>query len=456
MHRLPTAYRWAILFLTLLAPVALDAQEVERRVPFDSAGRVQVITPVVAQRLSLQGPEWPVTGEFQEARLFQTSTGFVLAVERRDGSVERRILSAADREALRARIDAALPAGGRPLGEEGTTLGGETAGGRFVATHSALGLSLYGPAASVLVAGDGDNGSGAAAAYLGVAGLSFFISYGVSRNQVVSRAQAELSGFGAPYGGALGAGLLYVIAEDGPGAAGYGGTVLLGSVAGAIAGFQQARRLTTAEARGMALGGQALGLLAGGTLGAANAFDAAGRGAVAATMGASLIGLPAGLRYVRRASYVVTAGDVDAVGTAGLLGAATLFAPIAESGMNDKAKVALATAGYGLGLLVGDAAFARRYDYTQNEASLLYLGATAGALIGSALTVGAADGAVKATAATVGALLGTMITHGIVSPKREGERRSGGSRIAVRATPMNAMLVAAKVPGALPLVQVRF
>lgn len=454
MQKLRTACRTAILCFTLIAPLALGAQDVERRVPFDSAGRVQVITPVLAQRLNLQPPSWPVTGSFQEARLFQSGAGFVLAVERADGSVERRMLTSTERESLRAQVDAALAVGGRPLGEEGTMLARETAGGRFVATHSSLGLALYGPAAAVMLA-DADE-TAAGAAYLGVAGLSFFISYGVSRNQVVSRAQADLSGFMAPYAGALGAGALYVLGGESPGPAAYGGTVLASSVAGAIAGFKRGRRLTTAEAAGIARGAQALGLLTAGTAGAADLFDTSPRAAVAGIMAGSLLGMPAGLRYVRRASYVVTAGDVDALGTAGVLGAALFFSPVSSSDVGSQTKLALATLGLAGGLVVGDQAIVRRYDYTQNEAMLLNLGAGAGALIGSALTVGADDGAAPAIAATVGGLIGTVITHNIVAPRREGERRSGEGRIAFRATPGNALLAAAKVRGAYPLLQVSF
>src|ERR687890_120443 len=83
--------RFAVALAVALgaAPAALRAQEaVERPEPFDSAGRVRVITPTAAARLMLGPPAWRITGDYREARLYSSAEGYVIAVTRRDGTIE--------------------------------------------------------------------------------------------------------------------------------------------------------------------------------------------------------------------------------------------------------------------------------------------------------------------------------------------------------------------------------
>src|SRR5688572_31449761 len=87
----------AVLLAVLLAalPAALRAQVIERPEPFDSAGRLVAITPVIAARLQLQPPAWRITGDFRDARLYSLSgAGYVIVVARRNGSVERYLITA--------------------------------------------------------------------------------------------------------------------------------------------------------------------------------------------------------------------------------------------------------------------------------------------------------------------------------------------------------------------------
>src|SRR4030088_2342259 len=88
----------------LLSPVfRMQAQIVERPVPFDSAGLVIVMTPFLAERAALRPPWWPVSGDFADARLFTANDStYVLAVTRRSGVIERYTLSGADRDAISA------------------------------------------------------------------------------------------------------------------------------------------------------------------------------------------------------------------------------------------------------------------------------------------------------------------------------------------------------------------
>ena len=78
----------ALLALCLAAP-RLHAQAVETPEPFDSAGRVTVITPSLAAALELRPPAWRIAGDYVGARLYRLGDdSFVIAVERRTGTVE--------------------------------------------------------------------------------------------------------------------------------------------------------------------------------------------------------------------------------------------------------------------------------------------------------------------------------------------------------------------------------
>ena len=69
---------------------AQTAPVVETVLPFDSAGRLTVITPSIASRLRLSPPAWPVSGSYQEARLYLSSRdGYILVVRLTDGAINR-------------------------------------------------------------------------------------------------------------------------------------------------------------------------------------------------------------------------------------------------------------------------------------------------------------------------------------------------------------------------------
>src|SRR4051812_12952915 len=97
--------------LAVVFAARAGAQVVEVPEPFDSAGRVTVITPSAAARLQLSPPAWRITGDYAGARLFALGTeGYVIVVERRDGGIERYAITRPDREYLRAQTSK-LPAG---------------------------------------------------------------------------------------------------------------------------------------------------------------------------------------------------------------------------------------------------------------------------------------------------------------------------------------------------------
>jgi hypothetical protein len=237
----------------LLPAAAAGAQTpaplVERPTPFDSAGRVALLTPAFVARLGLAPPAWPVRGAFVEARLFAAPDAAaagpaVLSVTRPGGAVERYALAAADRAALVAAVAGGLAAAGAGLRNDTAVVVSEPAGRSFVTNQTLLGLFVYGPAAATLVSADE---ASTTLAYALGAGTAFVTSLAVSRQQPVTRAQATLSRSGALGGAAAGAGLMYMLADPDEARA-YAGAVLVGSVGGSILAFQRARGMTDAEA----------------------------------------------------------------------------------------------------------------------------------------------------------------------------------------------------------------
>ena len=100
--------RTLVAVFLLMGATAVPAQITEAAVAFDSTGKIRTMTPLLVGRMELTAPAWPVTGEFIEARLFQSSIGeYVLVVERAAGRFERIPMSVDHVTALRFAINAA-------------------------------------------------------------------------------------------------------------------------------------------------------------------------------------------------------------------------------------------------------------------------------------------------------------------------------------------------------------
>src|SRR5688572_5525608 len=335
----------------------------ESPAPFDSAGRIMTVTPPLAARVGLPSDVWPVTGDYEEARLYSSSAGgYVLAVHRRGGTIERHAIAPDAREALRAAVSRGMAVAGRPVSEERPELISEPARGAFVRNQMLIGALIYGPAAATFP----EDGSERTAAYLLVTGGTFFALMAASRNIAVTRAQNHLATDGAYRGTFMARGLAFALdmAEDD--AEAWAASALAGGIVGSIAGFRLGRGYTDSEARAATFGSTTLGGTTAGVLGALGVFDSdqnTDRVAVGAIVAAGLLGYPLGVRYPRSASYRVTAGDVMTLLPAGLVGAALAATPVANS--DGRVISALATTGYLTGVLVGDRLLARRYDFTE-------------------------------------------------------------------------------------------
>jgi len=446
----------AIAAVMSLAPAWARAQSTETPVPFDSAQRVMAITPAVALRLKLTAPAWPVTGEYQEARLFAVSPGdaFTLVVRRPSGASDRFTLSAGDRDVLRSAIDAAMSATGRPSAEFGADLVSEPAGNRFAARLTTLAAVAYAPLAASLI----DSPEGAGAAYLLTTGLTFFVSYQAAQSSGITRAQSELAGdLGlASAGGAL----LLGYSATGDADKGVRAAALGGAVLGTIVGASAAAKMSDAEAHGAMLG-----LRMGGALGVAASSFASGddRSLAAASVAGMAIGYPLGLMYPRHASYLVTAGDEEAMGTTALIGAAWAAATLGDNSNPSGARVgATLGVGYLVGGLLGSQTFARPFNLTRSQSTVLDVGAVAGGLVGLAIPVlsGTDNSGTLWAAAAGGATLGVAVLAGSfphaskVAPVAGRFRRLGGAQFSV--SPMSALAFAGRTPGRYSLVNVRF
>ena len=406
---------------------AVHAQVRELPVAFDSTGKVDVITPPLAARLSLDAAVWPVTGDYLDARLYSledATRSFVLVVRRPQGTIERFPLDATRRAQLAGAVARGIALAQLRMGPDSAPMMvSEPVRGLYVVNQTALGAFLYGPAAAAIT----EDPAAGTAAYLLVAGGTFFLANNITKSKPVSRAQNHLSWHGALKGAAAANLALYALegeneASDRSAAA----VTLAGGVAGNVAGFILGKPMTDAEAHGTSYGITVAALMATGLIGSAGLFDDEGSSRVGAglVIGAGTLGYPLGRRYVRRASYNVTAGDVGTLLPASYLGAAVAAIPLVDSNVSEEAASAIITAGYAIGLIAGDRFLVRSFDHTVAESRLLQLGTLAGGLIGVALPVAAQadDGRVVLGAATVGGFLGMLLTENQIAPRRAASR----------------------------------
>lgn len=465
-QRLALARRAAVtgfvgLLLLVLSGAARAQVVTESPAPFDSAGRIMTITPSLAARIALSSDVWPVTGDYEEARLYSSSTGgHILAVHRRGGAIERHVIASEAREALRTAVSRGMALAGRPVSEERPELISEPARGAFVRNQMLIAALIYGPAAATLP----KDGSERTAAYLLVTGGTFFALMAASQNLAVTRAQNHLATDGAYRGAFMARGLAYAFDLDEDDEDAWALSALAGGIVGSIGGFQLGRGYTDSEARAATFGSTTIAGTTAGLLGALGVFEDdrnTERAAVGAIVAAGLLGYPLGVQYPRKASYAVTAGDVMTLLPAGLVGAGLAAAPAANS--DGRAVSAIVTAGYLTGILVGDRLLARRYDLTESEARLAQLGSLAGGLMGLGLSVMAdVEDNTALGLVAAGGLAGLALTVAISDPQLAGAQSGlrfepkGRRDARVELDPMSIAHAFARTPGQHSLVRVRF
>jgi hypothetical protein len=447
--------------LLIVSGVAHAQGVIESPAPFDSAGRIMTITPPLAARIALSADVWPATGDYEEARLYSSSTGgYVLAIHRRAGTIERHFMTPDAREALRAAVSRGMAVAGRPVSEERPELISEPARGAFVRNQMLIAALIYGPAAAIFP----EDGSERTAAYLLVTGGTFFALMAASRNLAVTRAQNHLATDGAYRGAFMARGLAFALDVEEDSDEAWAASALVGGIVGSIAGFRLGRGYTDSEARAATFGSTTVGGTTAGLLGALGVFesdDNTERAAVGAIVAAGLLGYPLGVRYPRTTSYRVTAGDVMTLLPAALVGVGLAATPVADS--DGRTVSALVTAGYLTGVLLGDRALARRYDFTESEARLTQLGTLAGGLMGLGVAVtGDASERTVIGLVSVGGFAGLALTVAIAQPQPAGAQigmrfEPPGRRDArVELDPTSIAHALARTPGRHSLVRVRF
>ena len=442
-----------IACLSLAVASNVRAQTIETPVPFDSAHRVLAVTPILAERLRLAEPLWPVRGEYRDARLYSLSQGgFVLVALLPSGALQRYELTDAQRTTLGAAIDLAMATSGNPTAPAGTEVS-EPAGNGYARHVTVLSAALYAPLAASLF----DDGSAAGAAYVLTAGGAFFISYSAAQSGQITRAQGDLSANLGLAAGAAGLGIAY--AATGNGDKGVRGAALGSAVVGTIAGVGLGHGLTEAEAHGAFVGVEGA---AASTWAIAAGAGASRRSTAVAVVASEPIGYFLGVRYPRVASYAVTAGDLNAMQTTALVGGLVGAALVSNGGGASERQVGAAVgAAYVGGMLVGDAAIARPFDLSTADANLVTIGALAGGIMGLAvpLAVQSGNGALIFGSAAGGAALGMSVVFASTNFHRNEQQRAagscGGARLQMSAGPALIGL-AAKTPGRFPILRLIF
>ena len=461
------ALSWIALAVLALMPSAVRAQVRERPVSFDSAGRVLVITPPLAARLGLGAPVWPVTGDYLDARLYaveDSARTSVLVARRQREILDRYALTPVQRAELSAAVDrgvAAQLAAGGP--DSLATHISEPVRGWFVTNQSILGVALFGPSAAALAG----NAAGGTAAYLAVAGGTFFFAADHARRASISAAENHLAWHGALHGAAAAMLTAYSLGGDNPDEKLVAGVLLAGGVIGDVAGYHFAGPMTDAEAHGVSHGALLTAGVGVGSLVASGMWreESSRRIATALVVGAGAVGYPLGLRYARRTKYRVTAGDVGTLIVGELLGASAVATFIPQSSDDEQAIAGLLTAGVVAGAIGADRLLARPFDYGDAESRLLQLGTVAGAVVGLVVPVLAESDspALIFGPATLGGILGAIVTHNLIEPAHANarvSRRTGAratpSRFTMRFTPQNLVLAGSGREGLYPVLNVAF
>lgn len=414
---------WLALFAVLMLVPVRSAAAQEVQIPFDTAGRLEVVDRDRAERLSLFVDEFP---GFVEARLFQAGDSIRLEIlSRRDGATVRttRDLSAVELADLRQRFSLpARDADAAPSANARTAL---------LATSTLLGLTVYGPA--LPIAFDVDSRESSTALYMATASASFFVPWLLTKDVTPGMAQAAF--YGSTRGFGHGAALHYLIAGGGDDS-GCGledfddcddvrntlASGVLGGVVEAVAGYRWARStgMTGGEANAISLGGD-WGLLSAMGLAVVTGIadddpesDTDDRTTIAMGLLGSAGGLALGHAVGERRDF--TYGDVEVISTSGWLGTYLGWAIAEKADAGRKGLTASAVAGGTLGIVLADRLVAET-DFTYGQSALVRLGAFAGGLLGYGTGVLLDSEGSETTALTsgIGALAGFLATHAAVS-----------------------------------------
>lgn len=318
----------------------------------------------------------------------------------------------------------------------------------FVRNQTILGLSVYGPSFAAMVGGDGVT---ATAAYLVMAGGSFFASAEIARRVELTDARVLLS---TAMAWRTAGSALFISGETGVDRRPAAAATLIGGLGGTTVGMLVGRGLSGGEAAATIFGhdlayASAIALSFAGAPDLDHTHSFGSRYAAGWTAAGS-IGYLLGYGYARRVPYNLTIGDVRTLWLGagiGALGASTFIA------MDDAGNgtIALTLLGGALAGTVGaDRFLVQRYDHSQNDAAFVSLGALAGGVMGvgvGVLVAGEADrgGALTRGFATLGAIGGVLMSERYLETSRDAGRPSRLGRLEF--DPIGAIGAAAGAPG---------
>jgi hypothetical protein len=320
----------------------------------------------------------------------------------------------------------------------------------FVRNQTLLGIALYGPSFAATVA---DRPVPAAAAYLVMAGGSFFAAAELARDLNITEGMELLATRAPILGAATGAAVQFAITGEHD----YAPGLFFGSILGTTGALTLGRRLSPGAAMASVFGAEALAGMAVATMYALDEDYSNDQGRAAIGAGAAVVGAQLGAMYGTYSRYNVTAGDVHTMWTASLIGAAAGGAFVANGHPGHKATTLAVLGGATAGLVAGDRLLVRRLDHSRGEATLVGLGGLAGALMGGgvAVLVGSSD---RFNAATAG-LGAAGAAGGVWMVERwMGRRPDAGRRLGARLTvdPQSLALAVARAPGNHSLVRFTF
>jgi hypothetical protein len=336
----------------------------------------------------------------------------------------------------------------------------------FVKNQTILGILAYGPAFAGAIA---NNGAGATAGYLVVAGGTFFAASEISRRTFISRAQSDLA-FNMGHNGALAgwAAMYSVGATNRAQSAG----AFVGGLTGATLGLNFARNMTEADAVGAAFGSDMGALIGWGTSEAIRGKETctpssapfaapvctrslSNHTEVALILASGIIGYPLGVLYPRNARYHVTPGDIGTLWGTTLLGMATAGTFLGDKS-SGRTRAASLTTGAVLGIIAGDRFLVQPFDHSRTDGGRVVLGTVAGGLMGAGIATltntSNPDPHLVLGAAAAGGLLGLIITERYLDPPSD----AGPPRFRVTFSPASIALLAARTPGNHALLNVRF
>ncbi|MCE2803196.1 MAG: hypothetical protein P2975_06955 [Gemmatimonadota bacterium] len=306
---------------------------------------------------------------------------------------------------------------------------------RFIRDQTVLGVTVYGPAFALAVADDAISG---AAAYLVMAGGSFFASAEATRRVEITEARYLLSRAMATR---TTGNLVMLSSLSGSSPRRVAGVALLGGLGGTAAGLAIGGGLTAGEAAATVFGHDLayLSAVALTTTSDPDPFDerspSMGRVATTWTL-AGLGGYAVGRLYAGNTDHQVTVGDVETLWLTAGIGALAGATAVADAEAEPQTRAMAMLGGALVGTVVGERTLVRRRDLTPIEGRRLALGAGAGALMGigiGVLTMGEAEasGSRARGFATAGAIGGLVLTERYLQPVADAGRYGALSRLRV-------------------------